>query len=252
MFSIISTDYISKEDLEQLWVLVRINKTKIAICVAYKSPHAPISCISEFEEVLTNVISMADDIIVTGDLNVDFLKNDSRHLKYLSNILQCFSLKQIIDEPTRIGDTSSTLIDIICTNRPEKVINHGTMDLLNMTDHLLIYCSLDYTVAKVRSQKITFRDYRFFNEHEFFKDASAIQWMFIENLPDIEDKLDFINKAILTLYDIHAPYRTVNKRKPSKPYITDTIKEIIRLKHSTYNKYRKTKSNIHLQLYKDI
>ena len=43
-------------------------------------------------------------------------------MKALLNITDIYGLEQLINEPTRITPTTSTLIDLIFTNRPENVV----------------------------------------------------------------------------------------------------------------------------------
>ena len=75
-----------------------------------------------FEEQLTNVVKTNKEIIIFGDFNIDYNKTDNRDFKSLLNI---FGLNQLITEPTRTTKTSSTLIDLIITNRPENITNKG-------------------------------------------------------------------------------------------------------------------------------
>ena len=75
-----------------------------------------------FEEQLTNVVKTNKEIIILGDFNIDYNKTDNRDFKSLLNI---FGLNQVITEPTRTTKTSSTLIDLIMTNRPENITNKG-------------------------------------------------------------------------------------------------------------------------------
>ena len=75
-----------------------------------------------FEEQLTNVVKTNKEIIILGDFNIDYNKTDNRDFKSLLNI---FGLNQVITEPTRTTKTSSTLIDLIITNRPENITNKG-------------------------------------------------------------------------------------------------------------------------------
>ena len=51
-----------------------------------------------------------NDIIITGDLNVDYLKENTRKK------IDQYTLAQIIDEPTHFTEHSSSLIDIIMVN----------------------------------------------------------------------------------------------------------------------------------------
>ena len=51
-----------------------------------------------------------DDLVTMGNFNLDQLQPDNMS-KSMEDICQSFNLLQLIDLPTRITDTTSTLID---------------------------------------------------------------------------------------------------------------------------------------------
>ena len=55
-------------------------------------------------------------------------------------LCQTFSLKEIIQEPTRITSTTSSLLDHILTNAGWKISQKGVIDV-GLSDHHLIYCT---------------------------------------------------------------------------------------------------------------
>ncbi len=74
-----------------------------------------------------------------GDFNCDLssivLDHDS---KLLMDIVVLYNLSQLINEPTRITDSSSTLLDHIFTNTPDKVVC-SDVSHVSICDHSLIY-----------------------------------------------------------------------------------------------------------------
>ena len=60
-----------------------------------------------------------------GDLNCDLQSKDNDNVKALLNITDIYGLEQLINEPTQITPSTSTLIDLIFTNRPENVYCFG-------------------------------------------------------------------------------------------------------------------------------
>lgn len=77
--------------------------------------------------------------MVVGDLNCDVAKASpdlhTRRLQFLCSLYQC---DQLINEPTRVTETSATLIDLILTNRPENISNSGVIHL-GISDHSMIF-----------------------------------------------------------------------------------------------------------------
>ena len=55
-------------------------------------------------------------------------------------LCQTFSLKEIIQEPTRITSTTSSLLDHILTNTGRKISQKEVIDV-GPSNHQLIYCT---------------------------------------------------------------------------------------------------------------
>ena len=59
------------------------------------------------------------EFFLLGDMNADMAStNYDNNVRQLINIADIYGLHQLISEPTRITDKSSTLIDLIYTNCP--------------------------------------------------------------------------------------------------------------------------------------
>ena len=73
--------------------------------------------------------------ILMGYISCDYLKdNDHREIK---NLFVSYGYKQLIENATRIIETSETLIDVILTNSPETIRNYDTI-LSSNSDHDII------------------------------------------------------------------------------------------------------------------
>ena len=71
------------------------------------------------QNMLTNATCENKEIIILGDFNYDFLNPTSG--RTLKENLRDYGLMQIIKEPTRITNNSSTLIDIIATTQTHNI-----------------------------------------------------------------------------------------------------------------------------------
>ncbi|KAL3277615.1 hypothetical protein HHI36_012958 [Cryptolaemus montrouzieri] len=61
-----------------------------------------------------------------------------------------------------------------------------------------------------------------------------------------------MNSEILSLFDVHAPYRAVTVRGARPPYITYNITQISKAKNDAYKIYLKSRSARHLDFYRQI
>ena len=73
-----------------------------------------------------------------GDMNCDLLSSDNIHARALLSITEMYGLKQLIDEPTRITPSTSTLIDLIFTSHQDNIICSGVSHV-GISDHSLVY-----------------------------------------------------------------------------------------------------------------
>ena len=66
------------------------------------------------------------EFFLLGDMNADMAStNYDNNVRQLINIADIYGLHQLISEPTWITDKSSTLIDFMYTNCPERVVCSG-------------------------------------------------------------------------------------------------------------------------------
>ena len=92
-----------------------------------------------YESFLEKLDSLGPEYYLLGDLNWNLasLQYDSNTLR-LCEISDLFGRQQLITEPTRITESSSTLIDVIFTNYADRVVCSGVSHI-GVSDHSLIY-----------------------------------------------------------------------------------------------------------------
>ena len=116
------------------------------------------------------------ETILTGDLNCNYLvHNDHKEIK---EILCRNKLKQLIEQLTRITETSKTLIDIICTNN-ERTASDTTVEPLAISDHDLIDINRKMNCQKYIPRKLFTRDYKNYDENAFRRELSLTDWNLI-------------------------------------------------------------------------
>ena len=83
----------------------------------YRPPAGNLTeAVSTLTDVLNNIEAQnTPDIVILGDMNVDLLKHNSDSNK-IRQFARINKLTQLIDSPTRVTNTGSTLIDRVYTN----------------------------------------------------------------------------------------------------------------------------------------
>ena len=121
--------------------------------VIYKSPLIPYSVFAAIHENIDFVTAKYEHCIIMGDCNIDHLKPNSPALKNFNTYFtEPFALSQVIDKPTRITNTSSTLIDLMLTSNPENVKVHDVVDTPGISDHCLTYMAYSIKKNKVQAK----------------------------------------------------------------------------------------------------
>ena len=131
------TDIVT-DGFESIWINFLLPKTKpIPVSVCYRSPTQ-----SNFIELFNNSLShlRSDcETYILGDTNIDFPSTHPLYSAYTQE-LNLFDLSQLIEEPTRVTDSSRTTIDHIFTNKPDNILQHDVIPT-GLSDHYLIFCS---------------------------------------------------------------------------------------------------------------
>ena len=144
----------------------------------YRPPGSPNSIFSPLETLIGKLDSENIEYYLMGDLNCDLYvnryDNDTRKLLSITDI---YGLQQLIAEPTRITPTSATLIDVIFTNCPDKVVCSGVRHI-SISDHSIVFAYRKLSISGTSSghNLITYRNFRKFNRENFRNDVASQNW----------------------------------------------------------------------------
>ena len=207
---------------------------------------------NEYSDLLNRLETRSKFVYICGDYNIDILKmfsNNNYNTFYENGISSSFAPKLTL--PTRICDTTSTLIDNIYTNVLDKSHTSGLL-IRPISDHQMHFCIMNENYMKPAiAQKYV--EVEVFNVEaiENFKTEIA-------NL-EIHDKLDktlnrdpnhnykFFSTLLQTAKSKHIPKRIkkFNKRRHKKErWMTDKLLAQVIKKNEMYVDW-KTTPNAH-------
>ena len=127
------------DTLENLCLEIQKPRSKpFVVATWYRPPDSPIGIFSPFETLIGKLDSENIEYFLMGDLYCDMIatRYDNNTCKLMS-IADIYGLQQLITEPTRITPTSATLIDVIYTNCPDKVVCSGVRHI-SISDHSIV------------------------------------------------------------------------------------------------------------------
>ena len=230
---------------EICFVEVTCNNTKLAVGVIYKSPLISYTEYAVLTDILAPIINGYEHHIIMGDFNIDHLKPDSSACKYFKeHVSEPFDLTQMITEPTRITDTSGTLIDLLLVSYPENVKVSGVVDVPAIGDHCLIFCSYAIKKPKFKPKIIVKRKMDTFNVENFKNDIAFAPWGSLSAFEynDLDNKITVIENIFRDIMDKHCPKVEMRVTHPSSSaWRTDEIKQLQNDRDRYYAKFKKMK-----------
>ena len=238
---------------EMIFVEITIGVVKMVVGVIYKSPLIPYSVFAGIHENIAFVTSKYEHCIILGDMNIDHLKVDSSPLKFFNSYLtEPFALSQIVDKPTRITNTSSTLIDLMLTTNVNNVKVHGVVDTPGISDHCLTFMAYSLKKPKFKAKMVTRRDFRNFDEQKFERDMEKAPWGNILAVADddIDNKVTIFENIHAGIIDKHAPFRTFRVTRPASPWLNDYIKKMMDDRDKYKNKFNLDKNTETEEMFK--
>lgn len=237
------------EKIEVIWFEIRPKCSKgILIASVYRPPDSSKHLDKDFNELfnsmLTKAMSESKETILLGDMNANFL--DNKDLKLIFNV---HGLKQMIRQPTRITESTESLIDIILTNKPENLVQSEVIPT-SIGDHEMIGCARKLNSNHYNVRLISCRDYKNYNPELLKSDLGKINWMPFYNESNVNDAWLLLKSTLTNLYNRHAPIIKKNVRGKPAPWLNEDIKSIMNERDQLLRKSRRTKSNADSLAYK--
>jgi hypothetical protein len=126
------------DDIELLHVSIdRQFAHTINFVTIYRPPSSSFqSFLDYFSNFLNNIDYINSSIVLVGDLNVDMLKYSAQKKLFLNTLKEYGMFVVNSVTPTRVGNSSSTLLDIvICNKKAAEFILHHSVLPIAYSDH---------------------------------------------------------------------------------------------------------------------
>ncbi len=125
-----------KFDCVGVEVVLSTEMSFILICL-YRHPSAKKDFYDQLKTML-NLIGPNKELIILGDFNVNW--DDKQGRKNLKLTTENYNLKQLIEQPTRLTNKSQTRIDLLFTNKADRIVKTYNF-LTGISDHNSIFFS---------------------------------------------------------------------------------------------------------------
>lgn len=208
-----------------------MNKKALILCI-YRPPSGNMEI---FFKVVTEMLCVAhddkyQDIFLLGDFNIDLVRiNDN--VREFCNLMFSFSLFPLTTKPTRITDTTATLIDHIWTTLPDLNIGNYIINA-DISDHFPVLSQfkliIDNSPAYVKKRIINDSTL-----NNFQADLEQIDWTSVLQCTCPNKSFDVFFQEFNLLFQQHFPVitKTVRTRNIVSPYISPDLKKYINEKN---------------------
>ena len=153
---------ITESGLHQLWIQVQNKKLRsLLVCIIYRPHEIVVACLeNELIPKYTQALSLNRDIGVTGDLNCHLLSENPRG-DALRSFCATVNVTQLIDKPTRVTETSRSLLDIIMISDPALAKVSGVLGV-TISDHFLVFVDINLKSPKQAPTYVVTRSFKRF------------------------------------------------------------------------------------------
>jgi len=227
-------NYQIKDDLnifvpacENHWIEINHPDEKgIVIGIVYRHPQHDHSEFQEaFQENILKINKNKKVFYACGDYDINLLQSDANHniASYLNSVTSTGSFC-LIDKPSRLGESSATLLDHFYTNNLTTPITSGILES-DISDHLPTFVLIRSYIPPYSSASYKFRRHLNKIGYEQFNNEldDILQNKLSHNGMDIHQKFDTLISTLKNLQDKHAPLIRQSRRerklaqKPGSP-----------------------------------
>ena len=248
---------IESDDTEFLAIDLLLPKTKpILIATCYRPPKDA----DYYDRLESNILNSSSffqqESYLLGDFNTNmFTKNNTSSTLYshLSNFMNMFNMRQIIKEPTRITNSSSSLLDLILTTDSDRITQSGVIDF-GISDHSAIFCTRkinkgckinSHNTCKVRCMKN-------FDQKVFVDKLNSKDWFEVLNCEEIDKAWSLFKNFFMDVVDDVAPVKEVRLKQKTESWFNSDIFQLVQERDKTLIRFRKCKDSKVYDEYKSL
>lgn len=116
--------------------IIKPRSKSILVSAWYRAPNSPGGYFTALEKIVGSLDAENLEYFILGDLNVDFKQpNELPNKNTLNKIFDIHGQHQLINEPTRVTEVTSSMIDLCITNSLTKVMNLGVCTSQSVITH---------------------------------------------------------------------------------------------------------------------
>ena len=237
------------DHLEVMWLELGSGHQTLLLGCLYRPPNKPVAYWDQLESNIEMAwTQQCANMVMLGDFNVDFTPPLSNSARPLQHILERFSLENYVRSPTRVTATSASMIDLfLSTSRVDGVCETVFTDISDHNAILARVPAVQTSRGKTRAEFKSTRRLCRVNWEQFNTDLVA----HLQQRPatdQVDDMAEFLNSAIITVLDDHAPVVLRRKRQTRPcPWLTEELVNAVRDRNALHRRLMRDRGNPDLQ-----
>ena len=212
------------QNVECLWIEICDPKSKsLLVGIVYRNGSSTYTWYDDFVDMMDAVSgNIKSNVLLLGDFNLDLFKCQPSW----TSITSFLGLNQLVTHPTRVTNSTHTLIDHIYTNHPQLVSDVVVLST-SISDHFPIFCTWSMKLSKPPTKghtTTTYRNFKHFNFDAFYHDLNIAPFTAVCKVNDSDQALTLWYQILLSIFNKHAPIKSKRIKHPKlPPWLTSDI-----------------------------
>lgn len=238
--------------IESIWIRISVKNHQLKIGCAYRPPSADQTYFNYLLDQIEEIKLDCDDFILMGDLNYDYVNRPSCPVHTLESL---FGMTQLVDKPTRVTQTSSSLIDVILSSVPNLHTNTEVVPI-SLSDHYLVCTSVAWNMKAFNRNHnlVHFRDFKCFDVNSFVSELSHRHEVSDTNFngSKLQDRWEKFKNTFISVCERHAPMKSRRLKQRFNPWITSDIIKLIYERNHLKTQHDKHRTDELLEKYRKL
>ena len=234
---------------EHIWVDIRISDKVYSVNAMYRPPNESNQALflQEVELILTKMAeNRVENFILASDLNFGncYSKNPLLTPKALDEmapeLFESFGVRQLIDIPTRVTRTTTSLLDLVFCNNINNITSHGILP--QIADHNGTFIGFHCHKEKVKTKTKIVHDYKKLDEKALLEHMKSINFEELVFSQPSNQQADAISNIFRNAFEMFVPQKTVVLRPKDPPWVNAYTRLLLRKKNRNYAFFKKIKT----------
>ena len=233
--------HLERCNLEVIWVEIKFNLHRFVCAVCYRPPTAT----NQFWDLLQDSVENAklagyNHVVVTGDLNAD--PGNRPAWDSLHYFCETLNLNAIVTEPTRLTNTTSTILDQILITSNMKAGDVQILPPIGRSDHCQVTTSISISVNKPHASRRRIWLYNQADWDGLNEAISLFDWDECFLGDDVHESAAKLTDSFIKLALTFIPNKCIVKRPWDNPWYTSELRRLRRRRDRLFRRAKRSNS----------